>query len=909
MMCILGLFIISSLLPQKSLCIDAVDVLIGDYIKVKQSKSWTNANTYCQTRYGTELATIYNISYAEELYAIYTADEDNYWIGLNDRAGEGQYVYPDGYDCDLFDTFRCNGYWIPGQPDNLNNEDCAHMKDTVSKSAMNLLNDAPCTALYSFICNAPGIFHGIFEVKQANQCVDLNDNNNKVIMWECNQGTNQKWKYDSFTKTLRSMSNNKCVELVIDTTDTLTTSYCHVEAGYIKVKQAKSWTNANTYCQTEYGTELATIYNIRYAEQLYTIYKADEDNYWIGLNDRAGEGQYVYPDGYECDQNDPSGCNGYWILGQPDNLNNEDCAHMKVSNSDDATNLLNDAPCTALYSFICNAPGSKVNTGSQEWEIKYDSQLQTNQIKSLHIDKCFVNDNGLTTSTCDNTIENQQWEIRCNNDACLQWQVPDVSYTLNELIEITSTKNNKCVDLDRNNNKLLTWECHQGNNQIWKYDSFTKQLISMDNNKCVELVIGTTDSLTTSNCHIGWSQRWEIKYDSQLHTNQLKSLGNNKCLNLIASNDELTTSTCDNVMDNQQWAIRCTNLVTIIKFVANNMCLELLDKNDGYLYLITAVCNGAGNQQWVIKFEADGVFTLQSVYNDKCIEYEVAYSRPRIADCTGNNNQKWRYNAAKKEIATVYIKYKPSTNDPYNLCWDVYRAHTSDTLSTMECGLEWEDSAANSQQWDFGVASNYCSDTTIGITPKYIDVDIGDVVCLKAKECGKYLKLSIKNYYKKVESRIALTDGCNYDTTRWKIVGKSANGIWTQMQLVNYNEQDRGLYNDRGVLRADKGQLDWFLWSNLQNNGQCVYWSGCIDGLLEMETCPNEDKIEVEIYYDSSQNVEYLEFKSIMLFGLSAICCLCVVIGCIIWLIINNQQSVKYMPIETVTTMEKDWID
>jgi hypothetical protein len=62
-----------------------------------------------------------------------------WWLGFNDRTTEGAWGWASSSS-----TYT---HWIPGEPNNVNNEDCA----TFSASGW---NDVPCTASYRFICES-----------------------------------------------------------------------------------------------------------------------------------------------------------------------------------------------------------------------------------------------------------------------------------------------------------------------------------------------------------------------------------------------------------------------------------------------------------------------------------------------------------------------------------------------------------------------------------------------------------------------------------------------------------------------------------------------------------------------------------------------------------------------------------
>ena len=65
------------------------------------------------------------------------AINDDVWIGLNDINSEGVFEWING------DPYRNEVAWLPNQPDNANNEDCAHIN--VDHSRREEMNDLPCT--------------------------------------------------------------------------------------------------------------------------------------------------------------------------------------------------------------------------------------------------------------------------------------------------------------------------------------------------------------------------------------------------------------------------------------------------------------------------------------------------------------------------------------------------------------------------------------------------------------------------------------------------------------------------------------------------------------------------------------------------------------------------------------------
>lgn len=120
--------------------------------------------------------------------------------------------------------------------------------------------------------------------------------------------------------------------------------------GYIGVNQRLLWSDAQAYCNSNYGTSLATILS---AEDNAAV-RAEGDSVfgsqslWIGLHDMNNEDTFEWQDGSgEAD-------NYYtnWSSGEPnDSGNNEDCIEMYFNGQ------WNDHVCsTQSRYFVCNYP-------------------------------------------------------------------------------------------------------------------------------------------------------------------------------------------------------------------------------------------------------------------------------------------------------------------------------------------------------------------------------------------------------------------------------------------------------------------------------------------------------------------------------------------------------------------------
>ncbi|KAB5567933.1 hypothetical protein PHYPO_G00238520 [Pangasianodon hypophthalmus] len=125
---------------------------------------------------------------------------------------------------------------------------------------------------------------------------------------------------------------------------------------YYTSTQRLNWHDAEKNCIWQRGHLL--VVNDR-EEMEYISQLADERlNYWIGLVEREGEGNWSWVDG-----TDFKSTEHFWDDGQPDDwarrVNGEDCGqiHAKYRPSDILTHRLwNDADCTLSYKYICERP-------------------------------------------------------------------------------------------------------------------------------------------------------------------------------------------------------------------------------------------------------------------------------------------------------------------------------------------------------------------------------------------------------------------------------------------------------------------------------------------------------------------------------------------------------------------------
>lgn len=108
------------------------------YYASRIAKPWVNAHSLC-LRYDMDMVTF--DSRLEYDYLAASINDDSYYAGISDMVTEGS--FKKYYE--LEDTSNSFVFWNPGEPNNLNDEDCVHMSKTGC-------NDVSCDAFANIIC-------------------------------------------------------------------------------------------------------------------------------------------------------------------------------------------------------------------------------------------------------------------------------------------------------------------------------------------------------------------------------------------------------------------------------------------------------------------------------------------------------------------------------------------------------------------------------------------------------------------------------------------------------------------------------------------------------------------------------------------------------------------------------------
>eukprot|EP01083_Nonionella_stella_P144684 452161_1 len=231
---------------------------------------------------------------------------------------------------------------------------------------------------------------------------------------------------------------------------------------YVYESAPKKWNDAESYCQTTYGTHLATIWDDQAADELVTLFQTG-GRLWIGLNDKDVEGTWVYVDG-SADSLCGGDCGSnqnykYWDYGQPNNHNNQDldCGIVRPDNPG-ISSMLHDDSCTKSLPFACNNPKIvlRINEVITITGDGFDAETERFSVK-FQVNSDIAFNYG---TLCDeqvvvrNTKENGQWQTEERSGGMLTSCNPQdplsLSFKLTDTKWEVSSFGNRLTDYDYN---------------------------------------------------------------------------------------------------------------------------------------------------------------------------------------------------------------------------------------------------------------------------------------------------------------------------------------------------------------------------------------------------------------------------------------------------------------------------
>ncbi|XP_071511250.1 macrophage mannose receptor 1-like [Diadema antillarum] len=271
-------------------------------------RTWWDAKYYCEAQ-GGWIASILdeneNLFIATEMQRLYEENVETMWFGYSDTLQDGQWAWE--HDTGLLHDYE---HWVNGivPAGEYGKEDCAFM---YTDDSTGLWQDQSCLMLGGFVCKiAVGS-----EVTPVIPDIELG---------YCERG----WAlYDNFC--------------------------------YTSPAEFLSWEDSRDYCRNLFDTaDLASVTSSLEQNFLTERIRFIDDDLWIGYNDIAIENTWVWTDG------SPSGYEN-WYPGEPNNVGNEDCAH--IDHYFYKIGTWNDHKCSNENRFVCKmpkfAPSGRCGTG------------------------------------------------------------------------------------------------------------------------------------------------------------------------------------------------------------------------------------------------------------------------------------------------------------------------------------------------------------------------------------------------------------------------------------------------------------------------------------------------------------------------------------------------------------------
>ena len=281
------------------------ETLKDSYVYVSTPKTWQDAEADCVSR-GSHLATCCTV---EEVKAARAAAkqgggaQDDFWIGLHDRATENDWVWTSGSTC----KFK-NWVYEHHEPNGGTRENCVHTWGGPARGPQHAdkWNDRSCDIKNPFVCGS--------------------HDSNTVAKQPCLPGWTE-------------VSAAAAGPVAQPSSSSLATAAgCFRHFPMIKKQGEKtqtriSFVEAEAWC-VAHGANLATI-DTAYQNELVRQLVSIEQRPLIGMNDISTEGTWEWVDGRTSSYRN-------WMEGRPDNLRQgEDCTVMLQGGGQ-----WNDVPCT-----------------------------------------------------------------------------------------------------------------------------------------------------------------------------------------------------------------------------------------------------------------------------------------------------------------------------------------------------------------------------------------------------------------------------------------------------------------------------------------------------------------------------------------------------------------------------------
>ncbi len=288
------------------------------YWRCTDARTYAQAETSC-ARLDAQLVRIDSLAENDWLYRQARAvGGDSWWIGLTDRATEGEFVWADG-EAPTFTR------WGGNEPNDYGTgEDCGHYRSDGQ------WNDQSCETRYPYLCEAP--------------CVPEDLDNDGAPSCGADCADDDPFRHPGAEEICDDGIDNDCDGRV---DEGCTECFERERAGhrYWICPAAKAYEAAEAQCAA-LGAQLAVIDDADENQWLFDEASAVQpQRWWLGLTDREAEWRWRWADGSALQF-------AAWTRGEPnDGGQNEDCAHFWADQA-----AWNDIACTAEHGVLCEAP-------------------------------------------------------------------------------------------------------------------------------------------------------------------------------------------------------------------------------------------------------------------------------------------------------------------------------------------------------------------------------------------------------------------------------------------------------------------------------------------------------------------------------------------------------------------------
>jgi len=188
-----------------------------------------------------------------------------------------------------------------------------------------------------------------------------------------------------------------------------------------------------------------------------------------------------------------------------------------------------------------------------------------------------------------------------------------------------------CLDYQKDDGNANMQGCNGGQNQQWFVNQFTKEVQTLLDWKCLELV-GDRDR-NMHICNGGDDQKFfsSIWGDDSRQSSIRVHADSTLCMSTHPDNDNIYAHPCESGNSNQQFQYDTRTM----QIKRDGLCVDY-DPDSGNVYVTN--CHGVNRQTQMWYF--DNTLEFKNIYDWKCLDMDGT-GNLRMHDCHGNYNQKF----------------------------------------------------------------------------------------------------------------------------------------------------------------------------------------------------------------------------------------------------------------------------